>query len=259
MIRKTIVPVLVGSCIVALALAKTPDGQTPAEELVCSNLTGAAFGLCNAYCEAQDCDVHPRPSCERLRKNFEKITGSDVFPCDPQCGDGVLNPGEECEIGDLCPNGGICQDDCTCPECPIFDLIIDADGTLTAGDGIPGAVEVQCGDVILTLILAPNFAGLDHFDSDGDLMWTFGLAGDDLHLEDTSQCPTAARNAVYDNNPLFQDCVVIDLDGSLFDGQFVSCDNPCDPLMTWLDSNGNGFYDDGEDIVLDVNANGIFD
>ena len=143
--------------------------------------------------------------------------------------------------------------------CPQFDRIIDADGTATAGDGIPGAVQVQCGDLIIPLVAAPNHAGLDHFDNDGDGMWTFGPAGDDLHLEDTSQCATAARNAVYDNNALFQDCVVIDLNGSLFDGQNVNCDNACDPLMSFLDSNANGFYDDGEDIVLDSNGNGIFD
>ena len=58
--------------------AKTPDGVPPSQETVCSGLTGAAFGLCNAYCEAQDCDVHPRPSCalcastERLREAFRQ-------------------------------------------------------------------------------------------------------------------------------------------------------------------------------------------
>ena len=60
----------------------TPDGQPPSRETVCDGLHGAAFGLCNAYCEAQDCDVHPRPSCAQLRKNFLKKTGSPVFPCD---------------------------------------------------------------------------------------------------------------------------------------------------------------------------------
>src|SRR5262249_14691769 len=39
--------------------AKTPDDMPPSQEQVCSGLQGAAFGLCNAYCEAQDCDVHP--------------------------------------------------------------------------------------------------------------------------------------------------------------------------------------------------------
>src|SRR5260221_520465 len=38
------------------ALAQTPDGMPPARETICDNESGAAFGLCNAYCEAMDCD-----------------------------------------------------------------------------------------------------------------------------------------------------------------------------------------------------------
>src|SRR5689334_22004058 len=66
----------------APASAKTPDGLPPSVETVCSGLFGAARGLCNAFCEAQDCDVHPRPSCDQLRSNFAKQTGSSVFPCE---------------------------------------------------------------------------------------------------------------------------------------------------------------------------------
>ena len=39
--------------------ASTPDDMTPAEETVCDELheaTPGLFGLCVAYCEAQDCD-----------------------------------------------------------------------------------------------------------------------------------------------------------------------------------------------------------
>ena len=32
----------------------TPDGMPPSQETVCDGLSGAAFGLCNAFCEAQD-------------------------------------------------------------------------------------------------------------------------------------------------------------------------------------------------------------
>lgn len=67
------------------AAAKTPDGQTPAEETVCDGQKGAAFGLCNAYCEAMDCDSpapHAAPkACEQVRTKFERITGS-ALPCD---------------------------------------------------------------------------------------------------------------------------------------------------------------------------------
>jgi hypothetical protein len=60
----------------------TPDDKPPAEESVCDGLSGAAFGLCNAFCEAQDCDQHPKKSCDQLRSNFQKLTGLAQFPCE---------------------------------------------------------------------------------------------------------------------------------------------------------------------------------
>ena len=84
-----------------VAYAQTFDGTTPAEEVDCDQYSGASYGLCVAYCEAQDCDVNTtQPSCDSLRKNFQKKTGSSTFPCDPRCGDGAVNQGfEECDDG----------------------------------------------------------------------------------------------------------------------------------------------------------------
>jgi hypothetical protein len=70
------------------ASAKTPDGKPPSQETVCDNETGAAYGLCNSYCEAKDCD-DPRKrasdkGCESVRKNFEKKTGRPM-PCLLSC------------------------------------------------------------------------------------------------------------------------------------------------------------------------------
>ncbi|HKI04021.1 MAG TPA: hypothetical protein VKK31_18725 [Thermoanaerobaculia bacterium] len=66
-------------------LAQTPDGETPAEEAVCDNETGAAFGLCNAYCEAMDCESDaPQASdtaCSKVRAKFQQTTGRDL-PCE---------------------------------------------------------------------------------------------------------------------------------------------------------------------------------
>lgn len=63
---------------------KTPDGVTPSQETVCDNEKGAAFGLCNAYCEAMDCtDPNQKASdngCEAVKRNFEKKTGRPL-PC----------------------------------------------------------------------------------------------------------------------------------------------------------------------------------
>lgn len=76
------------SLVTAAALAGTPDGLTPAVETVCDVYAGdgAAFGLCNAYCEAMDCDdplVHAsNNACEAVAKNFTKQTGEAYLPCD---------------------------------------------------------------------------------------------------------------------------------------------------------------------------------
>jgi hypothetical protein len=87
-----------GSLVAASAAAKTPDGQTPAQEAVCSVLRGAAFGLCNAYCEAADCDGDTRAdprACARLRAEYGKRTALGVFPCDCRP-DEVFDPRAGC-------------------------------------------------------------------------------------------------------------------------------------------------------------------
>ena len=76
---------LLGASAPALAFGDgTPDESPPAEELVCEDagLLGAAFGLCVAFCEANDCDVAPSPACDKLRQNYSKITGEVFFPCE---------------------------------------------------------------------------------------------------------------------------------------------------------------------------------
>jgi len=99
-------------------VAQTPDGSPPSQKNVCNGLSGAAFGLCTAYCEAQDCDRQPHPSCNQLRRNFQRLTGSSVFPCDAFCGDGVINQAtEQCDPpgSPSCPGSLLCKQDCTCP------------------------------------------------------------------------------------------------------------------------------------------------
>jgi len=70
------------------ASAKTPDGKPPSVETVCDNETGAAFGICNAYCEAHDCgdpnQTSSDRSCDVLREKFERMTGRPM-PCDMTC------------------------------------------------------------------------------------------------------------------------------------------------------------------------------
>jgi hypothetical protein len=81
-------PLLLASA--GAVLAQTPDGQTPAQETVCDHESGAAFGLCNAYCEAMDCDsANPQASataCGKVKAKFTNITGRTSLPCEgPVC------------------------------------------------------------------------------------------------------------------------------------------------------------------------------
>jgi hypothetical protein len=67
------------------AQAGTPDGQTPAQETVCDGLSKSLFGLCNAYCEAMDCDS-PTPhasekACANIASKFVERAGSGL-PCE---------------------------------------------------------------------------------------------------------------------------------------------------------------------------------
>jgi|GEM_PF-1570828 len=79
----------------APAAAQTPDGLPPALETVCDMETGAAFGWCNAYCEAMDCELandndpatEPKASataCSKVRAKFQQATGRDL-PCEVSC------------------------------------------------------------------------------------------------------------------------------------------------------------------------------
>ena len=57
------------------AFAQTPDGDTPAEETFCEdNFTGKLNGLCNAFCEATDCDsLNAKASATACAKLQNKI------------------------------------------------------------------------------------------------------------------------------------------------------------------------------------------
>lgn len=81
------------------AYAQTPDGMTPSDETACEIYQGSAFGLCNSYCEALDCDTNnptdSREACDRVYANFERATHDNV-QCPPS-----VEPQTEPESG--CP------------------------------------------------------------------------------------------------------------------------------------------------------------
>jgi hypothetical protein len=119
--------------------AKTPDGMTPAEETVCDGEVGAAYGLCNAYCEAMDCDSdYPKASekaCNRVLANYEKKTDGGIPPCIDPCfgviceetsmcveGQCTCASNNDCALLEDCNDDGICEDPCAAladvAECP---------------------------------------------------------------------------------------------------------------------------------------------
>jgi len=69
------------------AIATTPDGETPANEGVCDTLQGGTpglYGLCVAYCEAQDLDsLNKHPSNTKILSNYRKKmqSGDPDMPC----------------------------------------------------------------------------------------------------------------------------------------------------------------------------------
>jgi len=72
------------------ATASTPDGETPANETICDGLkadgvTKGLYGLCVAYCEAQDLDVagDKDPPNSKILGNYRKKmnAGDPDMPC----------------------------------------------------------------------------------------------------------------------------------------------------------------------------------
>lgn len=79
-----------GICVAAFSMVLVfllvpPLAVAKRDPTVCDDLKGKAFGLCNAYCEALDCDWDPNASdraCETLKSNYSSLTGESEFPCE---------------------------------------------------------------------------------------------------------------------------------------------------------------------------------
>ncbi|MCP3961581.1 MAG: hypothetical protein GY719_27380 [bacterium] len=99
---KALFILLLITCAGVVFAGGTPDGEPPSVEEDCDiyrNQPGPAFGLCNAYCEAMDCelandgDPNTNPNaneraCERVLARFVDATNGDDPPCE--------GAGEEC-------------------------------------------------------------------------------------------------------------------------------------------------------------------
>ncbi len=83
--NKASVCCIAACCMVLIFLCGPPLANAKRAPSVCDGLKGKAFGLCNAYCEALDCDWDPNASenaCAALKSNYSKLTGESEFPCE---------------------------------------------------------------------------------------------------------------------------------------------------------------------------------
>ena len=65
-------------------LLTTAAFASPSAAGVCDDFNGQAFGQCNAYCEAMDCDANPNANqnaCDNAYNTFFSITG-EAPPCE---------------------------------------------------------------------------------------------------------------------------------------------------------------------------------
>lgn len=124
------------------ALAQTPDWMTPAEETICDGETGAAYGLCNAYCEAMDCHSENAQAsdtaCTKVKDKFTNITGRPL-PC------------ESCPPP---PPGTTCP----CVGLPDFDLALSSPG-LCQSNPLAATKFTQFAVASATCSLQPPLGG----------------------------------------------------------------------------------------------------
>ncbi len=135
------------------ALAGRSHRAAPPHDSACSSagLKGPAWGLCNAYCEAMDCDgASPRASsraCERVLRNFRNKAQGEAPPClmADLDRDAVDDDLDNCPDA---PNGGALG---TCMNGPFPGQLCDSDAACSA-DGAAGhcsmAQEDSDGDAV---------------------------------------------------------------------------------------------------------------
>ena len=157
----------------------TPDGSPPAFETVCDLESGAAFGLCNAYCEAMDCDSESpnanEKACTNVKAKYTKLTGG-TLPCDvsTECPcdfseQTLIDQGFRITNGTYdntitCTTFGTFQQEVT----PENVLIIALGGTSDDFGGIGGAPNDHCLSLLFTTEVGSTINQLEPYDLDGN-------------------------------------------------------------------------------------------
>lgn len=170
-------------------LAQTPDGETPATETICDSLLGGTpglYGLCVAYCEAQDFDemlqqakaggVPGEKVLARYRSKMMPgdpdmpcIVSASACPCHnfdvcttssgTACGLDILDvsglfAGHTCDLRDECNNSpGLASDFCTSagePSATVANAIVFSDGSGgLCNNRTPNGVGGQIGNIAI--------------------------------------------------------------------------------------------------------------
>ncbi len=90
--RTTLCTVVAFLTVMGTAYAETPDD-------VCGGLEDNAWGLCNAYCTAMDCDGDRKDSgraCAQVADNFYRATEGTPMPCENISSDPTGTPTGSC-------------------------------------------------------------------------------------------------------------------------------------------------------------------
>ncbi len=90
------------ACVVVIMAMSSTHAQRRSG--ACAELSGNAWGLCNAYCNAMDCDTNPKASqraCDQVAANFLNAT-KDVISCATSTPPDTSSPPTESQPGS-CP------------------------------------------------------------------------------------------------------------------------------------------------------------
>jgi len=208
---KSVLVVVIGACLLPVT---TVGRSASAQDNPCAGLTGAAAGLCKAYCSGLNCPLgHGGDACQSLLANWQRITGLPVFPCDavccecptagPMCTTARQCASEQCTVEGRCVNG-----QCPPPACPCFARCKDAAGSV--GRCLPaGRPTGEC-----SCHVPPPRCGLN--------AGTQTCGG---------PCPSAADACVMDSAG---DCVCEKR--CSFDGQTNICGGACPPAQACLET-----------------------
>ena len=209
-------------------------------DFVCNPDTGICENVRGACCtdEGTTCDFITQSTCNGRGGTFLGIgiECGDLGSCNPVCGDGVLEPGEECDDGaansDTDPDA--CRTTCVLPSCGdgVVDMGEECDEGLNNSDTARDACRTDC-----TL------------PSCGDGVVDFGEACDDANNDDCDGCrgDCSAAEGTCGDGTFDPQCEACD------DGNNADCDGCRGDCLTVEGVCGNGTLDELCEVCEDGN------